>query len=141
MKKFVSATRVTQFGLVLGLLSMLTIACKKDDDDVNPLDAFVGSYTIEESDCYEEDKLRIEKDEKTLILNSKFFRALDEEDVKAEVSGNTFELEPFDATVTDENGQSVTFEISGEGEVNGKDLTLEIDFNGQTACEFEGQKN
>jgi hypothetical protein len=138
--------KTTLLLLALGVTSILS-SCKKDPE-VDPRDAFVGTYA-REGECGGgvgdlEDDLKIEKgtkDAKSLAISFVVFKELGEKTVNATINGSSFEVEPFEFETEDDDGNRVTVEIGGSGKLSGKTLELEITIDeDNTFCEFEGDK-
>jgi hypothetical protein len=140
-KSFLSAL------LVAGIV--VFSSCKKDDaPKVDPRDAFVGEYEMNFV-CFDaDDELEIEKDSKDakiVILNSQVLEYIGIEDLEAEISGNEIIIEETDFDFIDpEDGTRYTGELTGDGKLKGKELTLELTLSADSGesdtCDVEGEK-
>lgn len=66
-----------------------------------------------------------------------------DDDVKAEVTGNTFEAKDIEAIAYDSEGNGHEVEVTIEGKLDGKELEIEFDVKGQggtAGCDLTGEK-
>ncbi len=141
-------TYIKQFAATLFLSGLIVFSsCKKDDEPVDPRNALIGTYDIELGCASGKAELEIAKDPsdpKKLILTSEVFEVLGLDEIEAEVKGGGFELEDTEYSFIDpEDGVRVEGEVSGEGEVKGKNLEMSFTLTGAAgsqSCDIEGEK-
>ena len=140
MKNF----KTTLLLLALGATTILS-SCKKEDKEVDPRDAYVGRYDMEgQGDCKDEEySLEIAKDPKSatgLIVNFELYEDYGGEDISAELKSGKIILDSYDFEVERNDGTIAELTLDAEGTMSGKTLTLEIELNGDSICDFEGDK-
>jgi hypothetical protein len=134
--------------LALGATSILS-SCKKEDKEVDPRDAYVGTYETE-AECFGDEAgeydITISKDTKSatsLIIKSDLFEELgaDDDEATAEIKGGKIVLKTMKFNYEDpDDGSIIPIKLDGEASVTGKTLSLNLEANGQEVCEFEGDK-
>ncbi len=132
--------------LALGATALLS-SCKKEDKEVDPRDAYVGTYKMDGA-CGNSDvnglDLEIEKDPKSetgLIVTFELYDFFNAEEVGAEIKNGKLVFETADGEFEDQDTGEVTpVELDAEGSLSGKTLSVEVQLEGEEFCEFEGDK-
>jgi hypothetical protein len=131
--------------LALGATTFFT-SCKKEKDP-DPRDAYVGTYEMD-GDCQGNTAnnldLKIEKDPKSatgLIVTWELYELFEVDEVSAQIKSGKLVFDEAEGVFEDpDDGAVVDVELTSEGTLSGKSLSVEVQLNGRDFCEFEGDK-